>query len=279
LSRRWGAGVAVAVAIVLMTVGAALLMRSEDDSSEPVADASKLGLLAEGRLLIGVASPFPPFVIGDPPELSGYEVEVAEAVAEELGVQPRFQDRPFDALLPETAAGRFDLAAPASEITLFAEETVDFADPDYEEQLAILVTTGSDIDDANDLEGKRVGARSDAAGESFAREETGAAKVSALAEDADAIEALITGKVDAVVLDQPVAQAAADLERGLRVAELIPTGRFYGLALAEDGDRLREAVNSALERLRDDGTIARLYQRYFGIQPPESVLESTNEPR
>jgi len=281
VSRRLIAWIAGGLAIVVLaTVAVAAVLRdADDDSEEPAASGKNLGLLADGRLLVGIAIPFPPFLTGEPPKLAGYEVEVVEAVAEELGLTVKFSDVSFESLLGDLSAGKFDLAAPATTITLPLEESVDFADPDYEEQLALLVTEDSDVGGIADLDEKNVGVRRATTSEAYANEETSAAKVSGFAEDADAVSAVESGKVDAAILDQPVAQAAVDADLGVEVAALIPTGAFYALALPEKKDSLREAVNSALAELKDDGTIDRLYERYFGIEAPGSVLSATNEPR
>jgi polar amino acid transport system substrate-binding protein len=82
-----------------------------------------------------------------------------------------------------------------------------------------------------------------------------------------------------VIIDQPVAQDAVDKEGGVEIAEQIPTGELYGIAIAQDNDALREEVNSALQALKDDGTIEDLYQQYFKVEAPDSVLSGTNEPK
>lgn len=277
-ARQW---LAVAVGAGLVVLGVFLiagLLSNEDEAAGPDAESSDLELVTEGKLTVGTASPFPPFVIGQPPEISGYEIEVVNAVAEELGLQPDYRTVPFDMLLADAAAAKFDLVAPASAITLQREQVVDFADPHYEAQLALLVAPDSDVGGIEDLEGKAVAVRAATTGEAYAQEETPAASVLDVPDDAAAINAVRSGKADAAIIDQPVAQAGVDIEAGVEIATVLSTSEFFGLAVADGNDDLREQVNRALGELKDDGTLAELYERYFSIEPPESVLSATNDP-
>lgn len=281
MSTRTRQRVTVALGASLVVLGVVLiagLLSNEDEATGPDAESSDLGLITEGKLTVGTASPFPPFVIGQPPEISGYEIEVVNGVAEELGLQPEYQTVSFDRLLSDAAAAKFDLVAPASAITLQREQSVDFADPHYEAQLALLVAPDSDIGAIEDLEGKTVAVRAATTGEAFAQEETPAATILDVPDDAAAINAVRTGKADAAIIDQPVAQAGVDIEAGVEVATVLSTREFFGLAVADGSDDLREQVNLALREMKDDGTLAELYQRYFSIEPPDSVLSATNEP-
>ena len=89
----------------------------------------------------------------------------------------------------------------------------------------------------------------------------------------------MTGQVEAVFLDQATAVDAVKQNEGaIEIVEEIPTDVFFGFAVAPDNDALREAMNEALATLKEDGTIADLYAKYFdGAEPPEEVLSGTNE--
>ncbi|HEV2074967.1 MAG TPA: transporter substrate-binding domain-containing protein, partial [Thermoleophilaceae bacterium] len=94
----------------------------------------------------------------------------------------------------------------------------------------------------------------------------------------DAINALVNEQVDAVIIDQPVALDAVDQQGGVEIVEELQTGELYGFALAPDNDSLREAVNESLARLKEDGTLDELYQKYFEMEAPQSVIEGTTDP-
>jgi polar amino acid transport system substrate-binding protein len=265
------------VALLATAIVAAGCGGDDDEDETTPAGGEDLGLISEGTLTVGTDTPFPPFEIGQPPDISGYDIDVINAIAEELGLTADYTDTGFGTIFRDTAQGQFDTAAAASTITPGREKTVDFTDPYYEAQQALLVPEGSDIASVDDLGGTIVGTQDGTTGETYANEETDASEVRGFPEGPNAISALATGQVDAVIIDQPVAVDAVEKQGGVEIVEEIPTQELYGFAVAPDNDALREAMNEALATLKDDGTIAELYQQYFQVEPPASVLEGTNE--
>lgn len=250
---------------------------TSESSSGEGASTEDLGLISEGTLSVGIDTPYPPFEIGTPPDVSGYDIEMMDAIAANLGLEVEYTDTGFGTIFRDTANGQFDTAAAASTITPGRENAVDFTDPYYEAQQALLVAEGSDITSVDDLSGVIVGAQDGTTGETLANEETDASEVRGYPEGPNAISALITGQVEAVVIDQPVAVDAVEKQGGIEIIEEIPTNELYGFAVAPDNDALREAMNEALATIKEDGTLDDLYDKYFdGATPPEAVL-GTNE--
>lgn len=265
--------VAAMLAIALVAAGCG----GGDDEGGGEA-AGGVETIEEGILTVGTDAPFPPFEIGRPPDVTGYDIEVMNAIAEDLGLEPEYVNSSFDTIFRDVAQGRFDIVAAASTITPQREETVDFSDPYYEAQQALLIEEGSDVASVDDLSGLTVGAQDGTTGETFANDETEAAQVRGFPQGPDAINALVSGQVDAVIIDQPVALDAVEEQGGVEVVEEIETGELYGFAMAPGDDALREQVNEALARIKEDGTLADLYEEYFQMPPPDTVLEGTNEP-
>jgi polar amino acid transport system substrate-binding protein len=263
------AAVAAVLAIAAVGVGAGC---GGDDDDNGGGGGNELGLIKEGQLLVGTDTPFPPFEIGQPPNITGYDIEVVNAIAQKLGVDVTYQDTSFDTIFRDLAQGKFDMVVAATTITPEREQKVDFSDPYYAADQALVVTPGSDIRTVEDLADKTVGAQDGTTGEAYANDETDAADVRGYPEGPDAISALKAGQVDAVVIDQPVAQDALDKEGGIEIPTIIPTGELYGLPTAQDSDALREQINKALQEMKDDGTLKGLYQKYFKIDPPQQVL-------
>ncbi|MBA2545383.1 MAG: amino acid ABC transporter substrate-binding protein, partial [Solirubrobacterales bacterium] len=267
----------MALFALVLTAGFAVGCGDDDDDSGSDTTASggggDLELLEDGQLLVGTDTPFPPFEIGQPPDISGYDIEVMNAIGEKLGVEVTYQDTGFDTIFRDVANGQFDSAAAASTITPERQEKVNFTDPYYEAQQALLVPEGSDIATTADLGGVIVGAQDGTTGETFANDETDASEVRGFPEGPDAVAALSTGQVEAVIIDQPVAVDAVEKTGGVEIAEEIPTNELYGFAVALDKTNLVEAMNGALVELKDDGTLADLYQQYFQTDPPASVLD------
>ena len=277
--------VALAALLALGGVAAGCGGDDDDDGDEPAATepadgepAADLEVINEGTLTVGTDAPFPPFEIGRPPDVTGYDIEVMDGIAAELGLETEYIDTSFDTIFRDVAQGQFDVVAAASTITPGRERTVDFSDPYYEAQQALLVVEDSDIASVDDLAGVTVGAQDATTGETYANEETDAETVSGFPEGPDAVAALATGQVDAVIIDQPVAVDAVEQQGGVEIVEEIPTEELYGFAMSPENQGLREAVNEALTTLKEDGTITELYEKYFNAEPPASVLEGTHEP-
>lgn len=269
------------VMVALLTSGFVIAGCGDDEEeggNEPTTGASTedLGLISEGTLTVGTDTPFPPFEIGQPPNISGYDIEVMNAIAEEVGLEAEYTDTGFGTIFRDTANGQFDTAAAASTITKGRENAVDFTAPYYEAQQALLVAEDSGITGVVDLGGRIVGAQDGTTGETYANEETDAAEVRGFPEGPNAITALVTGQVDAVIIDQPVAVDAVEKQDGLEVTEDIATNELYGFAVAPDNDALREAMDEALAAIKSDGTLEELYLEYFDTAPSPAVLEDEN---
>jgi polar amino acid transport system substrate-binding protein len=262
-------GVAAVLAIAVLAVGAGC---GGDDDDDGGGGGNELGLIQEGQLLVGTDTPYPPFEIGQPPEITGYDIEVGRAVAQKLGLQPTFQDTSFDTIFRDLSQGKFDFVLAATTITPDREQKVDFSDPYYAADQALVVLPGSDIRTPEDLADKTVGAQDGTTGEEYANDETDASDVRGFPEGPDAISALKAGQVDATIIDEPVAVDALEKEGGIEIATRIPTGELYGIPVAQDNDALREEINKALQEMKDDGTLAGLYQKYFKTDPPQAVL-------
>jgi len=273
-SRLW---LIAALAAGMIVAGCGDDDDGDDATTGGEVSTEDLGLVEEGLLTVGTDTPFPPFEIGQPPDISGYDIDVMDGIAEQLGLETEYIDTGFGTIFRDVANGQFDAAAAASTILRSREKTVDFTDPYYEAQQALLVTEDSDIASVADLSGAIVGTQDGTTGETYANDETDADEVRGFPEGPNAVSALSTGQVDAVIIDQPVAVDAVEKTGGVEIVEEIPTEELYGFAVAPDNDALREAMNEALATLKEDGTITELYEEYFNSTPPDSVLTGTNE--
>jgi ABC-type amino acid transport substrate-binding protein len=280
-SRLW----ALLAAMALVIGSLALASCGDDDDettgggAETAAGSADLGLIEEGQLLAGTDTPFPPFEIGQPPDISGYDIEVFDAIAQKLGLEVTYKDSDFTTIFRDLAQGKFDVVVAASTILPDREQTVDFSDPYYLTPQSLLVAEGNtDIRTVEDLSGATVGTQDGTTGEFYANDETEASDVRGFPEGPDAINALRAGQVDAVIIDFAVGQDAVEKAGGVEIAQRIVTNELYGFAFAEDNDALRSEVNKALLEIKEDGTLRQLYQKYFKKDPPSSVLEGTHEP-
>jgi ABC-type amino acid transport substrate-binding protein len=273
--------VLIAALALVATMAFAVGCGDDDDSGDTSTTESSgtadVSTITEGTLLIGTDAPYPPFEIGTPDDadFGGYDIDLGNAIAENLGLTPEFVDTSFDTIFRDVAANQFDVVIAASTITPGRQKTVNFSDPYYEAQQALVVPEGSDITSPEDLSGLIVAAQDATTGETYANDETDAGEVRGFPEGPDAINAVITGQADAAIIDQPVAADAVEKQGGIEIAAEIPTNELYGIALSKENPELLEAVNGALATLKEDGTVADLYEEYFSTEPPEAVLNGT----
>jgi polar amino acid transport system substrate-binding protein len=272
------------IAVIALAVGAltAAGCGGDDDNSTNTAaggggSTANLGLKSDGTLLVGSDIPYAPFEFGDPPDYQGFDVEMVDEIGKRLGLDVKWQDTAFPTIFTDLASGQFDMVASSATITPDREKIVDFSDPYYSSaQGVVVLPDNTDIKSVADLDGKTVAAQSGTTGEKYAKENSDAT-VQGFPQGPDTINAVRAGQADAAILDQPVAQDAVDKEGGVKVAFEIPTGELYGMVFQQDNDALREAVNKQLEAMKKDGSLDKIYEKYFGIKAPPEVVNGTHK--
>lgn len=228
-------------------------------------------------LSVGSDIPYPPFEEGKPGSYTGFDVELVEAIAENIGRTAEFQDTSFDTIFLDLAKNKFEMVASAATITDEREETVDFSNPYYISEQAILIEEGGEIDSVEALNGTKVGVQQGTTGQEFVEEKVDADEIRKYPQGPDAVNALKTGAVDAVVMDIPVAENAVNAGGGLEISAAIPTEEEYGFAVAQGETALLEEINEGLAAAIEDGTYATLYEKYFGHEPPAEIETATHE--
>jgi len=246
----------------------------ETGGTSTTAGGEELETIEPGVLTVGSDIPFPPFEFGDAPDYEGFDVDVVNAVAERLGVDVEIVKTPFDTIFRDLAAGqKFDMVASATTITPERDKQADFSEPYFIGDQSILVQEGSDIQTVEDLSGQTVGVQLATTGADVAEDDTEAEEVRTFDLADDAVQALNSGQVAAVVIDFPLAKFFEQEEEGLIVADTIETGELFGLVFKTDSP-LVDPVNAALAEIKEDGTYAQIYEEWFGEAPPEEILQS-----
>lgn len=231
-----------------------------------------------GTLTVGSDIPFPPFEQGNAPNYTGFDIDVINEVGKRIDKTIQIQDTSFDTIFTDLANGKFDAVISAATITADREKTVDFSDPYYEANQALVVPPGSDIKTTDELGGKTVAAQDGTTGEDYANDETDAGTVNGFPNGPDAIQAAVNGQADAAIIDEPVAKDALDKQGGFEIAQTISTNELYGIAVAQGNTDLLDQINGALKEMKDDGTLQKFYERWFpGVQVPDTVLNGTNQ--
>jgi polar amino acid transport system substrate-binding protein len=228
-------------------------------------------------LTIGSDIPYPPFEQGKPGSYTGFDIELMEAIAEKMGRKAEFTDTSFETIFRDVAQGKFEAVVSAATITDEREKAVDFSNPYYLSEQAVLVKEGSDIKSLEDLDGKTVAAQQGTTGLELAKEKLGGSEIRPYPEGPDAVNALKAGTVEGVVIDAPVAQNAVEKSGGVEIAEKVPTEETYGIAVGQGETELLDEINKALKEVEQDGTYKTIYEKWFHLEPPKEIESETHE--
>lgn len=226
-------------------------------------------VIREGVLTVGTDFAYPPFAF-DHPETgapAGFDVELADAIADQLGLKVLLVNRTAAALIPGLLAQRHDLAASAQIDQPQLRKEVCVSESFLPAHLGLLTKAADPplVADAEDLEGRAIGVVSGSRGQAWLREhlDTGT-KVVRFESPDDLAPAVREGKIDAVVDDLPVLAYSVAGANDLVVSDTIETSDEYVLAAAPDNLGLVTLVNQALEKLQANGKLGALQRRWFG---------------
>lgn len=270
---------------LLLALGLVASACSDDDGDDSSSDttasdttdtatdgtaAADLNLVSDGTLTVCSDIPYSPFEFEEEEgsgDYTGFDVQVVEAAAEQLGLDVEWKDSVFDTILASVTAGDCDMVASAMTITDERKEQALFSDPYFDADQSLLVraedaTTYTSLDD---LAGQTIGVQTGTTGETYAQENTPeGATIKSYEGGEDLFLPLESGEIAAVLQDLPVNNYRATQDDKFVVVTSFPTGEQYGFAFALDNTGLQEAVNGALTTMKDDGTYDEIYATWFG---------------
>jgi polar amino acid transport system substrate-binding protein len=290
MRRRWLG--AVALLSILVLVAAACSKKSETGgggATTPPATSSETGsptpaftTLEPGTLTIGSDIPYPPFEFNKGGTLTGFDVELMDAIAQKLGLTPKWVNANFNTIFTALSVNKFDVVAsavtayapkgsPAYETTQKRAQIVAFTKPYYDSLQSLTVNTSKtpDLTTWDQLKsGDRVGVQSGTTGEFWAKENLEPKGVSLVGytKAPDIFNALEAGQLVAAVVDLPVAEDIVKTKPDLKVTQQIATGEQYAFAVNQQNTALLDAINGAMDELFADGTYAQIFKKYFPTQ-------------
>lgn len=252
---------ALLLAVILVLSLAACTSTAKDD--EPASDAAKLTMATEAT--------FPPYEYYDGDAIVGIDVEVAQAIAEKLGMELEVTDIAFDSIIPGIQTGKYDMGMAGMTVTDERKEQLSFSDSYATGVQVVIVKDGSAITSVDDLlaDGANtvVGTQAGTTGFLYATsdiEEAGLGTVKSFGKTTDAVEALKNGQIDCVILDNEPAKALVAANEGLHILDTEYAVEDYAIAIAKENTELLEKVNKALSELKADGTLQSIVDKYIG---------------
>ncbi|MEF3120011.1 ABC transporter substrate-binding protein [Kocuria flava] len=240
------------------------------------AGGGEVQLINEGTLTVCSDIPYRPFEYTEDGETVGFDVDLVNAIAEDMGVETEFIRTSFEGIQSGVAldSDQCDLAASGMTINEERESVMDFSEPYLDDNLALLVTPDSGIQGVGDVAGKRIGVQQATTGEAQAQEN--GAEVVQYEDSALMIQGLNTGDVEGVIGNISVMGPAITDNPDLRLVEEIETGEQLGLAVKTGNTALLEQVDRSLATMKEDGSLAELEAKWLGTG--EAAGGSTGEP-
>ncbi len=225
-------------------------------SAKPAVDGNKVFKMATNAA-------FPPYEFKEGDKFVGIDVEIAEAIAKELGGTLEVVDMEFDSIITSVNQGEVDFGIAGMTVTEDRKLEVDFSSSYATGIQVVIVPEGSPIASIDDLKGKKIGVQLGTTGDSYASTDFGEENVIKYGKGADAVIALKGGDVDAVIIDNAPAKAFVAENEGLTILNTKYTIEDYAIAIKKGNTELLDNVNKALEKLATDGTIDGIIAKYI----------------
>lgn len=244
-------------------------------SSSASSSASGVSLIAPGKLTVCTHLPYAPFQSNDDSgKTVGFDVDVMDLVAKNLGVQQQIVDTPFEGIKSgqDLSTGKCDIAAAGMTITAERKKAILFSVPYFDATQALLVKKDASIATLTDLKGKKLGAQAATTGLDYANanKAAGGYEVVEFQDLASETQALTTGQVDAAINDLPVwTEAIKENAGATKVAAQFDTGEQYGFGMKLGNTALKKVVDSTITTAKSDGSYASLYKKWIGTEPPQ----------
>ena len=238
---------------------------AEAGSTAETAAAADFTTVEDGKLHMATNAAFPPYeMVADDGTFEGIDVEIAGKIAEKLGLELVVDDMDFGSIITSVQTGKSDIAMAGMTVTDERKQNIDFSDTYATGVQMVILPILSDIESIDDLQGKLIGCQESTTGYIYCSDDYGEDMVTAFPNGANAIQALLSGKVDAVVIDsQPAQEFLAQNAGKLKMLSTEYVSEDYAIGISKDNTALRDAVNNALKELIDDGTVQSILDKYI----------------
>ncbi|MCR4563412.1 MAG: ABC transporter substrate-binding protein [Clostridiales bacterium] len=254
--------IAIILAVVLViSVGVLAACTKKGGTDEPQTEPSNTAEVK--KLVMATNAEFPPYEFHEGDKIVGIDAEIAGLIAEKLGMELVIEDIEFGSIITGVKSGKYDMGMAGMTVTEERLKEVNFSDSYATGIQAVIVKEGSDIKSIDDLEGKMIGVQETTTGDIYASGDYGDDHVTKYQNGALAVEALIAGKVDCVIIDNEPAKSYVAANEGLAILDTEYTVEDYAICFAKENTELQEAVNGALKELIADGSVQKIIDKYI----------------
>ena len=226
--------------------------------------------VTEGKLTMSTNASFPPYeMVADDGSFEGIDIEVAGAIADKLGLELQVDDMGFDAALQAAQTGKSDMVMAGVTVTEERQAVMDFTDSYANGVQVVIVKEDSAIQTLDDLaNANMIGCQMGTTGYIYCSDTVenggyGEDHVTPYDDGAAAIQALVNGQIDAVVIDNMPAQEYVKANPGLKILDTEFANEDYAIGVAKGNTALLDAINGALAEMKADGTIQTIVDKYI----------------
>lgn len=231
----------------------------ETTLAETKAEAEATG----GVLVMATNAEFAPWEYYEGDKIVGIDPEIAQAIADKLGMTLEIEDMAFDSIIPAVTSGKADFGAAGMTVDEDRMVFVDFTDTYANASQVIIVKETSEIAGSADLSDKKIGVQLGTTGDLLATDLAGDDNVERYNKGFEAVQALLQDKIDAVVIDSAPANVFVEQSQGLKVCDEAMSQEEYAIAVAKGNTELLDKINGALKELKEDGTIDAIMNKYI----------------
>ena len=247
---------AIALAAVLLFALAACAGNNATDGNATDGDAKAV-------LTMATNAEFPPYEYYQGDEIVGIDAEVAALIADKLGMELQIVDIAFDSIISGVQSGKFDMGMAGLTVTADRLEKVNFSTSYATGVQSVIVKEDGAVQSLDDIAGKMIGVQTTTTGDIYASDEFGEENVTKYDNGAAAVQALIAGKVDCVIIDNEPAKSYVAANEGLKILETSYAVEDYAICFAKENTELKDKVDAALQELIADGSVQAVVNKYI----------------
>lgn len=236
----------------------------------------------EGKLVMATNAAFPPYEFKDGDKIVGIDAEIAEAIAKELGLELEIVDTEFGSIIGGVQTGKYDIGMAGMTVTDERKESVNFSNTYAKAKQVVIVPADSEVESFEEFytefdadgnpaavaDGVKIGVQQDTTGDIYSSDKPakwgfGEDNVIRYKTGADAVQALLAGKVTCVIIDNEPAKSFVAANEGLKILEGAYADEEYAIAVSKDNEELLKNINDALAKLTESGKLNEIVAKYI----------------
>ena len=227
-------------------------------------NATKSAGDSSNKLVMCTNAEFPPYEYKDGGNYMGIDVECAKLIGEKLGKEVEILDIAFDSLIPTVMSGKADFAMAGMTVTEDRKENVDFSHTYQNAVQTIVVPYDSSIKSVDDMYGKKIGVQTGTTGDIYCSDDFGEDAMQRYSKIIDGFQAMKSGKIDAIVVDDQVAKSIVEQDSGsFKILDTAYAEEEYAIAVKKGNTELLDKINTAIDEIKSSGELKSIVDKYI----------------